>query len=231
MADSLAVAAKCHQVTWVTAQAPAARANWSPGEVRPLNSLRERKKADTRDAIRLAAVERFCAHGYEATTMDAIADDANVSVRTVFRYFPTKEDLVFADVEDQLADLRELLDARPPDEAVMDGLRAVVETLATRTEDGPLEDLRLARILHREPALRRRHLEVMDRIEETVAAWARERLGAGPDDLRPGLLAACMVAVQRVVVDAAAGGDDRPVGDLVREAVGFIGQGFDHLPR
>jgi AcrR family transcriptional regulator len=194
-----------------------------------VHSLRERKKADTRDAIRAAAVERFCAQGFEATTMEAIAEDANVSVRTVFRYFPTKEDLVFADVEEDLVDLRQLLDARPDDEPVMASVRAVVETLASRVEDGPEKDVRLAPLLHSEPALRRRHLEVLDRIEETVADWARVRLDAGPHDLRPGLLAACMVSIQRVVVDAVVDGDPRPLPDLIREAIALLSEGFDQL--
>ncbi|HEY8058482.1 MAG TPA: TetR family transcriptional regulator, partial [Acidimicrobiales bacterium] len=144
-----------------------------------MHNLRERKKADTREAIRAAAVELFCAQGFDATTMDAVAEHANVSVRTVFRYFPTKEDLVFADVEGDLSDLRELLDARPATEPVMAGLRAAVEVLAGRMETGH-KDVRLAPLLHDEPALRQRYLAVLDRVEETVADWARIRLHAGP---------------------------------------------------
>jgi AcrR family transcriptional regulator len=193
-----------------------------------MHNLRERKKAHTREAIQGAAVELFCTHGFDATTMDAVAEHANVSVRTVFRYFPTKEDLVFADVEGNLADFRELLDARPATEPVMDGLRAAVEVLAGRMETGH-EDVRLAPLLRDEPALRQRYLAVLDGVEETVADWARTRLHAGPADLRPGLLAACMVSVQRVVVDAMMAGDPRPLSDLVREAVGIIGRGFDQL--
>ncbi len=190
-------------------------------------SLRERKKADTREAIRAAAVELFCARGFDGTTMDAVAEAADVSVRTVFRYFPTKEDLVFADVEEDLADFHALLDARPPDEPVMEGVRAVAEVLAARMEAGQGVDVRLAPLLHVEPALRRRYLEVLDHLEETVAVWARARLGARPGDLRPGLLAACMVALQRVVVDAVIEGDPRPLHELIREAVDLIGAGFD----
>jgi len=194
-----------------------------------MHSLRERKKADTREAIRGAAVDLFCRDGFEATTMDAVAAAADVSVRTVFRYFPTKEDLVFADVEADLEDLRTLLDARPADEPVMGSVRAVVEVLAGRMDGGREADVRLAPLLHDEPALRQRYLGVLDRVEYTVADWARLRLGAGPGDLRPGLLAACMVSVQRVVVDVVVAGDPRPLSDLIREAVALVGRGFDQL--
>jgi AcrR family transcriptional regulator len=191
-------------------------------------SLRERKKADTRATIRSAAVDLFCARGFEGTTMDAVAEAADVSVRTVFRYFATKEDLVFANVEADLADLRDLLDARPSDEPIMAGLRAVMEVLVDRMERGDDEDVRIAALVH-EPALRQRYLAVMDGVEVTVAEWARRRLGVGPDDLRPGLLAAGMVAVQRVVVERVIDGDPRPLPDLVREAVALLGRGFDQL--
>lgn len=194
-----------------------------------MNSLRERKKADTKEAIRVAAVDRFCVDGFEATTMDAVAESANVSVRTVFRYFPTKEDLVFADVDADLADLRDLLEARPADEPVMASVRAVVEVLAVRMEEGPGKDARLAALLNHEPALHRRHLEVLEQVEETVAGWARDRLGAGPGDLRPGLLAACMIAVQRVVVEAMGEGDPRPLPDLIREAMALLAAGLDRF--
>jgi AcrR family transcriptional regulator len=196
-----------------------------------MSSLRERKKADTRESIRAAAVDLFCTDGFEGTTMDAVAAAADVSVRTVFRYFPTKEDLVFADIEADLADFRQLLDDRPADEPLMTSLRAVVEVLAGRMESGEDADARLAPLLHDEPALRQRYLGVMDRVEHTVADWARVRLRAGPADLRPVLLAAFVVAGQRVVVDAVVAGHDRPLAELIREAVALIGRGFDHLDR
>ena len=192
-------------------------------------SLRERKKADTHEAIRGAAADLFLANGYDATTMEAVAEAANVSVRTVFRYFPTKEDLFFGGTSSDLSDLRPLLDARPADEPVMDSVRAVVEVLVGRIEDGEDVDRRLAPVLRDVPALRQHYLGVLDQVEETVADWARGRLGAAPSDLRPGLLAACVVSIQRVVVDAIVQGDDRPVADLVREAIDLLAKGFDQL--
>jgi len=191
--------------------------------------LRERKKADTREAIRSAAVDLFVAHGFEETTMDAIAEAADVSVRTVFRYFPTKEDLAFADAEQLVVDFTELLEARPAHEAVMTSVRAVAAEMATRLEATQEVDVRLAPIMSREPALRRRYLEIMDRVEETVAGWAARRLDAPPGDLRPRLLAAAIVATQRVVVDAMTAGDPRLLNELIQEAVAVIGEGFDTL--
>jgi AcrR family transcriptional regulator len=193
-----------------------------------MHGLRERKKADTHDAIRAAAAELFLEQGYDATTMEAVAEAANVSVRTVFRYFPAKEDLVFDDKTD-LADLRDLLEARPTDEPIMTSVRAVIEVLASRIEAGEGEDRRLAPLLHEVPALRQRYLGMLDTLEETVATWARTRLEAPPGDLRPGLLAACLVSIQRVIVDAIIAGDPRPVPDLIRESVTLLADGFQQL--
>lgn len=64
------------------------------------HGLRERKKAKTRAAIQQEALRLFRDQGYEATTMEQIAEAAEVSQSTVFRYFPTKEELVVTDEQD-----------------------------------------------------------------------------------------------------------------------------------
>ncbi len=195
-----------------------------------MHSLRERKKADTREAIRGAAVDLFCRDGFEATTMDAVAEAADVSVRTVFRYFPTKEDLVFADVEADLADLRDAA-RRPARRRAGHGQRAGRRGGAGRP-DGRWTR-RPTSGWPRCCTTSRRCASAISGCSTgwrtTVADWARLRLGAGPGDLRPGLLAACMVSVQRVVVDAVVAGDPRPLSDLIREAVALLGRGFDQL--
>jgi AcrR family transcriptional regulator len=196
-----------------------------------MQSLRDRKKADTHDAISDAASRLFLTKGFEATTMEAVAAAANVSVRTVFRYFPTKEELFFGGAGGDLSDLRQLLDARPRDESVMDSMRAVVEVFAGRIEAGGEQERLLAPFLREVPALRQHYLGVLDQVEETVTDWARDRLGASASDLRPGLLAASAFTIQRVVFDAIVEGDERPVADLVREAVDLLAKGFDQLER
>lgn len=72
----------------------------TPGESGPVLGLRERKKAKTRASIQQEALRLFREQGYEATTMEQIAEAAEVSQSTVFRYFPTKEELVASDEQD-----------------------------------------------------------------------------------------------------------------------------------
>src|SRR5207302_6328968 len=77
--------------------------------------LRERKKARTREALQEAATGLFSRHGFDRTTVEEIADACEVSPRTFFRYFPTKEDVLFADAEARRERLLAVLADQPPD--------------------------------------------------------------------------------------------------------------------
>src|ERR1044072_1761281 len=91
--------------------------------------LRERKKQRTRDALLRAALELFTTQGYEDTTVDEIAEAAEVSQRTFFRYFAGKEDAAFAVQEIAHTQFLAAVRERPCDEAPLEALRnAVLES-------------------------------------------------------------------------------------------------------
>jgi AcrR family transcriptional regulator len=92
--------------------------------------LRERKKARTREALLEAAMERFSRQGFDGTTVEEIAEACEVSPRTFFRYFPTKEDVLFADAEGRRERLLAVIAARPADEPAFGALRAAMAALA-----------------------------------------------------------------------------------------------------
>ena len=85
--------------------------------------LRERKKQQTRDTIARAALRLFAERGYDDTTLAEIADAAQVSPRTIFAYFESKEDILFCDAPDTLGKLRRTLAERPPGTTTVDALR------------------------------------------------------------------------------------------------------------
>src|SRR5688572_33179378 len=91
-----------------------------------MSGLRERKKKATRDAIHHGAMRLFAEHGYAHTTIEQIAEAADVSRATVFTYFPTKEDIVFGEAPQAIAMLGEALRAAPSTiEVVRDWLRGL----------------------------------------------------------------------------------------------------------
>jgi AcrR family transcriptional regulator len=112
--------------------------------------LRERKKLRTRQAIAAAALRLFAEHGYDETTIADIAAAADVSPRTFFSYFPSKEDVVFAEIDDRLAEVRERLAHRLAGESPLDAIRRgvvdVMEALATEHGRYGAVQVRLVRI-------------------------------------------------------------------------------------
>src|SRR6266852_6004588 len=99
----------------------------APAAPRP--GLRERKKARTRAAIREHALRLFREQGYAATTVDQIAEAAEVSPSTFFRYFPTKEDVVLYDDIDPL--LIAAFEAQPTDLTPIQALRGAMRAVFT----------------------------------------------------------------------------------------------------
>jgi AcrR family transcriptional regulator len=146
--------------------------------------LRERKKVQTRKAIRKAAYRLFAEDGYDATPVDRIAAEADVSPSTVFRYFPTKEDIVLTDEYDD--GMLDALRDRPAGEPPLDALRAVMhETLALVLAD-PAERAELVQrqVLVRDvPAIRSRSHESMTATGRQLGAVIADRTGRPAEDL------------------------------------------------
>ncbi|MFE6625262.1 TetR/AcrR family transcriptional regulator [Streptomyces sp. NPDC008086] len=135
-------------------------AHSSPLTDRPQLGLRERKKIKTRTAIREATYALIKEQGYDATTIEQIAERAEVSPSTVFRYFPTKEDIVLTDELDPI--LLEELRRRPADEPWMESLRFVMRLAIIGALREEPEALRLrSHLLVQVPAVRSRMLESM----------------------------------------------------------------------
>lgn len=136
--------------------------------------LRERKKQRTRQAIATAALRLFAERGYEETTIAEIAAAADVSPRTFFSYFPSKEDVVFAEIDDRLAEVSEQL-RRTPGETPMETIRrSVIDVLeALVAEHGEYGAVQIALIQER-PGLRAQALHRMMNTQEQIEALLRD---------------------------------------------------------
>ncbi|MFE7900728.1 TetR/AcrR family transcriptional regulator [Streptomyces sp. NPDC057424] len=149
-------------------------------------SLRERKKIKTRIAIRDATYALIKEQGYDATTVEQIAERAEVSPSTVFRYFPTKEDIVLTDEYDPLVE--DLLRARPRDEPVLESLRwsirqGMTMALADTADSEQDEMILRIRLMVEVPALRARMLESMSVTGRLLCRALAERTGRDEDEL------------------------------------------------
>jgi AcrR family transcriptional regulator len=188
----------------------------------------ERKKQRTRALIRETAWELFAAHGYDATTIKAIADAADVAPRTVTIHFPAKDDLLFADDDYFGADrLERRLTARPAGQPALETLRQwMIETI------GDISSSRADRasLYWHARALRARLIGENDRLrglarasyapaERILAAAIADDLHVEPDTLAPRLAAASAVTGLRELYDsreARSLGPEPTGGDLIQ---------------
>jgi AcrR family transcriptional regulator len=151
----------------------------SPAEPRP--GLRERKKAKTRNAIQEHALRLFREQGYARTTVEQIAEAAEVSPSTFFRYFPTKEDVVLYDALDPL--LIEAMGRQPLDLQPLEAMRRAMHEVWGALGPGALTDeLDRGRLVYTVPELRERYLVELIRTTALMAEIAAARLGRSPDD-------------------------------------------------
>ncbi|MDO0915287.1 TetR family transcriptional regulator [Streptomyces sp. DT2A-34] len=170
-----------------------------------METLRERKKQRTRDALLRTALELFITQGYERTTVDDIADAVDVSQRTFFRYFAGKEEAALALEGMTVAHFLEAVRERPPHEAPMEALRQAVlegwDTLNDVIEAVvPVElYLRMHKVIESTPALLATHLRRSVEAEEAIALILAEREGVDLDtDPRPRLAVAVFGGVMRL---------------------------------
>lgn len=146
------------------------------------------------------ALRLFDSRGYAETTIDQIAQAADISPRTFFRYFPTKEDVVLWDEYDAL--IGELLAQRPVTEPIGDALRAVTRSaLEGLYRHDPARLLARNRLMFSEPALRARFLEfAREGIEQLGTALAASR-GLAADDLVLQVTAAALIDAAALAID------------------------------
>jgi mycofactocin system transcriptional regulator len=152
-------------------------------------SGRGRPPSTTRAQVSRTALELFRARGFEQTTLADIAAALGVGRRTLFRYFPSKNDMVWGDFEVVLARLRAGLDDSGADEPMMDVLTRAV--LASNHHEGEaLEDLRMRMgLIIDVPALQAHSVLHYAEWQRVVAHFIAGRLGQAPEDIVPLMVA------------------------------------------
>jgi AcrR family transcriptional regulator len=156
--------------------------------------LRERKKQRTREQIIDAAMRLFAERGYQATTIADIATAADVAPRTFFAYFPSKEAVVFHNVDRDLESLASALRDRLPGETAFDALRRWIDAMFDRWQAEEDEALLRKRLCSEDEGLANFEGGIMARIQELLHEAIADDLGEPPDALRPRLVTAAAIA-------------------------------------
>jgi AcrR family transcriptional regulator len=153
--------------------------------------LREFKKQRTRQLIADTAMRLFVERGFERVTVAEVAEAAGVSEKTVFNYFPTKEDLFFDEVDEREAALVGAIRDRRPGESIPAALRRHQITDCGRMCSTGFAAF--ARLIEESPALRVKELEIMARFTRVIGEAIEEELDCGEVDA--GVAASLLVGV------------------------------------
>ena len=199
----------------------------SSPDSRPKVGLRERKKARTRAEIQRQALRLFRERGYEETTVGRIAEAAEVSESTFFRYFPTKEDVVLWDELDPL--VFEAFKKQPPEMGPIRALRESIRDVLSGTSAAEKADL-LGRleVLMSVPPLRAMLLDGLRGPMGLLARAMAERAGRRPDDPAVRALAGAVMGIGLSAMFAVAD-PEADVVSLIDEGLAYLEAGFPTL--
>jgi AcrR family transcriptional regulator len=210
---------------------------------REKEGLRERKKRATRDAIAASARRLFAERGFDQVKVADVAVAADVSEKTVFNHFATKEDLAFAGGEARLSQVLADLDQRPPGTSVLDVFRAATDAMATGLGRSAADDgdpLVVGRIIRGSRVLQERLAAGWEDEAGALAAAIARATGAAADDPVPAVVARALALTHRSIYRAGldgllAGEDPRKLARRLRadaaRAYDQLGAGLDDYGR
>ena len=158
--------------------------------------LRERKRQQTRERLTRAAMALFLERGFEATTLDDIASAADISRRSFFHYFDSKEDVVFAWHEEITAALVAEIAARPASESMLAAAENAIAAMVRQIEPG--EAIAMARLKRDNPALQARDQVKYEQLERALAEALARRAVHKAEKLDARLVAMIATGAMRI---------------------------------
>jgi AcrR family transcriptional regulator len=158
--------------------------------------LRERKRQQTRERLTRAAMALFLDRGFEATTLDDIVAAADISRRSFFHYFASKEDVVFAWHEENTAALVAAVAARPAGESLLAVAENAIAAMVRQLEPG--EALAMAKLKRDNPALQARDQVKYEKLERALAEALARRAGRKTERLQARLVAMIATGAMRI---------------------------------
>lgn len=204
-------------------------------EAVPPSGLRERKKLATRRLLRRVTLDLVAERGLAYVTVEDIAEAADVSPRTFFNYFPSKEAALFPGDDGRADELRDRIATEAPGEPALSALRTVLVRYSEMMADDllalggdPAEWLRKIKVTRAEPQVRAAHAAQMGMIDRAIGEGLATRLGTNPEaDPYPWVVAAAAAGVIRACTAFWAGsGGAVPLPQLVDEAFQALADGL-----
>lgn len=187
---------------------------------------RGRPPATSPRELELIALRLFTEQGFNATTVEQIADAACVSTRTFFRYFDTKADVLWHAFDSEVHALRAALAAVPRNVDVLDGIRAaVLEVNHYTAADVPELRARIA-LIGAVPALQASATSHYDAWEQAVIDYGAERLGQESGSLLPLALGRATLAVCRAAYELWVSRADADLTVYLDDALRLMASGF-----
>ncbi len=162
--------------------------------------LRGRKRVATHARIQADAMRLFFEHGFDATTLDEIATAADVSRRTLFHYFSSKEEIVFSAKADFPSILVEAVRRRPIDEPLLDMVENSLRDLAIHYQSAEARDL--ARLIHNTPALHAGDQAKYEKVERVLAGALADRKNLPATDITCCVTAAVAIGILKLSTEA-----------------------------
>jgi AcrR family transcriptional regulator len=196
-----------------------------------VTGLRERKKAETRAALRAAAARLFLERGPSAVTVNDICEEAGVSLRTFFNYFESKEEVIFAWDRHLTEQLVAAIACRPTEEQPLAALRLALAQTLPGFGASDIDWRARGELLNAHPELRLKVAAGMSRVEQKIAEAIAARAGLPEGTLYPQLLGGIATAALRAAFNVWApesGVEGLCV--LVSEALDLIAAGLPEPP-
>lgn len=154
-----------------------------------------------RSALTVAALDLFVSKGYEATTVEDVVEVVGVARRTFFRYFRSKEDVIFPDHDERLAEVVEQLQAAVPSESALAVVCRTAEVVLEMYLSEPEVSLKRFELTRQVPSLRDKEIASIDRYQRVFTRFLRDRYAGEPNgELRAAVAASGVVATHNHVL-------------------------------
>lgn len=189
-----------------------------------------RRRVTTAQALEEAAERLFSEVGFEATTIDQIAEAVGVNRRTFFRYFPTKDAVLWAFFDADLARARALLDSAPRDQPIMVAVQAAIVAASQYSPDEAPRWRARAELLRSSPTLRASTLLHAAQWEDLIASFVARRTDSQPNRLVPLAIGRAVCGVWRAAFDEWLAHPEAIVSDYIDQAMSALATAFADLP-